>query len=66
MDNNKIEAALRACMQLVEKSPQPVAQIGQFIDALSGNPEWSSHEIMELQMLFIQRIVHRWRGPDAR
>ena len=65
MVNNKIEVALRACLQIAEKSPQPIAQLGQFFDAISSNSEWSSDEVMELQMLLIQRIVHRWRGPDS-
>ena len=66
MDGNKLEAALRACMQVVERSPRPVSEVGLFLDALVSNPDWSSDEIMELQMLIIQGIVHRWRGPDGR
>jgi hypothetical protein len=66
MDATKVEAALRDCLQLTETSTHPVAETGHFFDELSKNPDWSPDEVMELQTLFIQSIIHRWRGPDSR
>ena len=66
MDATKVEEALRACLKLTETSSHPVAETGHFFDELSKNPDWTPDEVMELQALFIQSIIHRWRGPDSR
>ncbi|MBC7854659.1 MAG: hypothetical protein IAF94_14600 [Pirellulaceae bacterium] len=66
MDAAKVKEALRACLEMTETSTHPVTETGLFFDELSKNPDWSPDEINELQTLFIQSIIHRWRGPDSR
>jgi hypothetical protein len=64
MDAHKVEAKLRACFELAERSQNPVADTENFFEELSKDPAWSQDEIMELQALFIQSIIQRWRGSD--
>jgi len=64
MDATKADVALRACSRVIEASQRPGADAAQFVDELSRNPDWSSSEIMELQLLLIRNVVYRWRGPD--
>ena len=59
MDANNLEAALRACADIIEKSPQPVADIGRYFEELADNPAWPADDIIELQSLFIQSLVAR-------
>ena len=65
MDARKAEVALRACLETIETSQRPGADLGRFFDQLSRDPDWSSSEVMELQLLLIKNVVDRWRGPDS-
>ena len=66
MDAPKVEAKLRACLELAARAENPVDETDRFFEELSKDPDWSQDEIMELQTQFIQSILHRWRGSDSR
>ena len=56
MDANNLQAALRACADIIERSPQPVADIGRYFEELADNPAWPVDDIIELQSLFFMLL----------
>jgi hypothetical protein len=64
MDANKAAVALRACWTIIETSQRPLEEVGEYFNSLAKDC-WSSAEIQELQSQVIQRILEKWRGPDA-
>ncbi len=57
MDKNrddKIESAVRACLQSVQNTNTPFTQIGAFIDSLP--PSWTPDETLELQRRIIAKM----------
>ena len=64
MDANKVAVALRACWSIIENSPRPLEEVGEYFNSLAKD-SWSSVEIQELQAQVTQRILEKWRGPSG-
>lgn len=44
-DLNKVNAAVRDCLDQCYRSPQPLATLASYLVKLSNTPDWKQHEI---------------------